>query len=121
LQNAALLQVLPLLAGSKLVSGDDIAELTEAYLKLRKAENALQMMRDQQTHTLPEDPLDRARLAMIMGFKDWDETNTALNATLEKVARQFEALLFGTQDARHRHDDIGAACRDVDDAKIEEE
>ena len=71
LQNAALLQVLPLLAGSKLISGDDIAELTEAYLVLRKAENALQMMRDQQTHTLPEDPQDRARLAMVMGFKDW--------------------------------------------------
>jgi [glutamine synthetase] adenylyltransferase / [glutamine synthetase]-adenylyl-L-tyrosine phosphorylase len=121
LQNAALLEVLPLLAGSKLVSGDDIAELTEAYLILRKAENALQMIRDQQTHTLPEDSLDRARLAMIMGFKDWEETKTALDATLEKVAQQFEALLFGTPDARHRHDDIGAAWLDAEDAKIEEE
>jgi glutamate-ammonia-ligase adenylyltransferase len=121
LQNTALLEVLPLLAGSKLVSGDDVAELTEAYLILRKAENALQMIRDQQTHTLPEDSPDRARLAMIMGFADWDETNAALNATLEKVSRQFESLLFGTQDARHRHDDIGAAWLDVDDAKIEEE
>ena len=61
LQNAALLQVLPLLAGSKLMSSDDIAELTEAYLVLRKAENALQMMRDEQSHALPQDPLDRAR------------------------------------------------------------
>lgn len=121
LQNAALLQVLPLLAGSKLVSGDDIAELTEAYLKLRKAENALQMMRDQQTHTLPEDSLDRARLAMIMGFKDWDETYAALNATLEKVAAQFDALLFGTPDAQRRYADIGVAWLDADDAKIEEE
>ena len=121
LQNAALLQVLPLLAGSKLVSGDDIAGLTEAYLKLRKAENALQMMRDQQTHTLPEDPLDRARLAMIMGFKDWDETYAALNVTLEKVAGQFDALLFGTPDAQRRNDDIGVAWLDSDDAKIEEE
>ena len=69
LQNTALLEVLPLLAGSKLVSGDDIAQLTEAYLVLRKAENALQMIRDQQTHTLPEDSLDRARLALIMGFR----------------------------------------------------
>jgi glutamate-ammonia-ligase adenylyltransferase len=121
LQNPALLEVLPLLAGSKLVSGDDVAELTKAYLVLRKAENALQMIRDQQTHTLPEDSLDRARLAMIMGFKDWDETNTALGTTLEKVALQFEALLFGTPDAKHRYDDIGAAWLDADDAKIEEE
>src|SRR6202042_1813318 len=121
LQNAALLDVLPLLAGSKLVSGDDIAELTESYLVLRKAENALQMMRDEQTHTLPEDSLDRARLALILGFKNWDETNAALSATLEKVAEQFEALLFGAPDAKHRHDDIGAAWLDADDAKIEEE
>jgi [glutamine synthetase] adenylyltransferase / [glutamine synthetase]-adenylyl-L-tyrosine phosphorylase len=121
LQNAALLEVLPLLAGSKLISGDDIAELTEAYLILRKAENALQMMRDEQTHTLPEGSLDRARLAMIMGFKDWDETNAMLDATLEKVAEQFEALLFGTPDSKHRHDDIGAVWLDADDTKIEEE
>jgi glutamate-ammonia-ligase adenylyltransferase len=121
LQNAALLEVLPLLAGSKLISGDDVARLTEAYLILRKAENALQMMRDEQTHTLPEGSLDRARLAMIMGFKDWDETNAVLDATLEKVAEQFEALLFGTPDAKHRHDDIGAVWLDADDTKIEEE
>jgi [glutamine synthetase] adenylyltransferase / [glutamine synthetase]-adenylyl-L-tyrosine phosphorylase len=121
LQNAALLQVLPLLAGSKLVSGDDIAELTEAYLSLRKAENALQMMRDQQTHSLPEDSLDRARLAMILGFKDWDATYAALNATLEKVAAQFEALLFGTPDAQRRNAEIGVPWLDSVDANIEEE
>jgi len=121
LQNAALLRVLPLLAGSKLISGDDVAELTEAYLELRKAENALQMMRDQQTHTLPEDTLDRARLAMMMGFKDWDETFAVLGATLDKVAAQFDALLFGTPDAQRRYDDIGVAWLDSDDAKIEEE
>jgi [glutamine synthetase] adenylyltransferase / [glutamine synthetase]-adenylyl-L-tyrosine phosphorylase len=121
LQNAALLQVLPLLAGSKLVSGDDIAELTDAYLRLRKAENALQMMRDQQTHTLPEDSLDRARLAVMMGFKDWDATYAALNATLEKVAAQFDVLLFGSPDAQRRYAEIGIAWLDSDDAKIEEE
>ena len=121
LQNAALLEVLPLLAGSKLISGDDIAELTQAYLILRKAENALQMMRDEQTHTLPDGSLDRARVAMIMGFKDWDATNAVLDATLERVAVQFDALLFGTPDAKHRHDDIGAVWLDADDTKIEEE
>ncbi len=121
LQNAALLQVLPLLAGSKLISAGDIAQLTEAYLMLRKAENALQMMRDQQTHSLPQDSQDRARLAMIMGFTGWDQTLAALNATLEKVAAQFDALLFGTPDAQRRYAEIGAAWLDSDDAKIEEE
>jgi len=121
LQSPALLQVLPLLAGSKLVSADDIAELSEAYLVLRKAENALQMLRDEQTHALPEDALDRARLSLILGCKDWETTNARLEATLEKVAGQFDALLFGTPDAQRRYDDLGVAWLDSDDAKIEEE
>jgi glutamate-ammonia-ligase adenylyltransferase len=121
LQSPALLQVLPLLAGSKLVSTDDIADLREAYLVLRKAENALQMMRDEQTHALPEDALDRARLSLIMGYKDWGAAYAHLEATLERVAAQFDALLFGTPDAQRRYDDFGLAWLDSDDAKIEEE
>jgi glutamate-ammonia-ligase adenylyltransferase len=121
LQNPALLEVLPLLAGSKLMSAEDIAELTSAYLELRKAENALQMMRDEQTHVLPEDPLDRARLALSMGLKDWPGTAALLKSTLDKVAAQFDALLFGTPDAPRRHDDMGVAWLDSDDAKIDEE
>lgn len=121
LQNPALLEVLPLLAGSKLVSAEDIAELTAAYLELRKAENALQMMRDEQTHVLPEDPLDRARLALHMGLKDWPSTAALLKSTLDKVAAQFDALLFGTPDAQRRYDDMGVAWLDSDDAKIDEE
>src|SRR6202040_4090733 len=64
LQNASLLDVLPLLAGSKLMSAGDIAELTDGYLVLRKAENALQLIRDEQTHSLPEAPMDLVRLSV---------------------------------------------------------
>jgi [glutamine synthetase] adenylyltransferase / [glutamine synthetase]-adenylyl-L-tyrosine phosphorylase len=121
LQNPALLEVLPLLAGSKLVSAEDIAELTAAYLELRKAENALQMMRDEQTHVLPEDALDRARLTLSMGLKDWPSTAARLRFTLDRVAAQFDALLFGTPDMPRRYDEIGVAWLDSDDAKIAEE
>jgi glutamate-ammonia-ligase adenylyltransferase len=118
LQNPALLEVLPLLAGSKLMSAEHIAELTDAYLTLREAENALQMMRDEQTHSLPEDGLDRARLALMMGLEDWAGTAARLERTLQKVAAQFDALLFGAPGLR---DDSGAAWLDSDDAKINEE
>ena len=121
LQNPSLLDVLPLLAGSKLVSEDGIAELTAAYLELRKAENALQMIRDQQTHTLPQDSLDRARVALSMGFSDWAGTAARLESTLDLVAAQFDALLFGATDTQHRHDDIGAVWLDSDDAQIDQE
>ena len=71
LQRAALLEVLPLLQDSKLISAADIADLRHAYLVLRKAENALQMIRDEQAHTLPDDELDRARVGVNMGLADW--------------------------------------------------
>jgi [glutamine synthetase] adenylyltransferase / [glutamine synthetase]-adenylyl-L-tyrosine phosphorylase len=121
LQNAALLEVLPLLARSKLMSVESIEELTDAYLDLRKAENALQMMRDQQTHTLPDDRLDRARLALSMGFDDWAETAARIESAIQKVAAQFDALLFGAPDEQRRHDDTGAVWLDSDDARIDEE
>jgi [glutamine synthetase] adenylyltransferase / [glutamine synthetase]-adenylyl-L-tyrosine phosphorylase len=120
LQNAALLEVLPLLAGSKLMSAENIEELTGAYLDLRKAENALQMMRDQQTHTLPDDRLDRARLALGMGLGDWADTAARIESVLQRVAAQFDALLFGTPDDQRRHE-TGAVWLDSDDARIDEE
>jgi [glutamine synthetase] adenylyltransferase / [glutamine synthetase]-adenylyl-L-tyrosine phosphorylase len=121
LQNAALLEVLPLLSGSKLMSAKDIAELADAYQVLRKAENALQMIRDEQTHALPEDRLDRARLALNMGMKDWSAAQALLDSSRARVAAQFDALLFGTPQAPRKVDDIGAAWLDSDDAKLEEE
>ena len=121
LQNASLLTVLPLLAGSKVVFEQDIAELTAAYLVLRRAENALQMIRDEQTHTLPKDAQDRARLALNMGLADWSAAFELIESTRDKVAVQFEALLFGAADAQRRDEDIGVVWLDSDNAKIGEE
>ena len=96
LQNPALLEVMPLLAGSKLLSPAEISQLRDAYLVLRKAENALQMIRDEQTHSIPSDPADRARLCLNLGVADWPSGAARIDAARQTVARQFEALLFGT-------------------------
>jgi glutamate-ammonia-ligase adenylyltransferase len=121
LQNAALLDVLPMLAGSKLMSAADVAELTDAYLVLRKAENALQLIRDEQTHSLPGESQDRARLSLNMGLPDWNAAEACIGCARERVARQFEALLFGVPNTQHRHDDAGAAWFAAEDAKIDQE
>jgi [glutamine synthetase] adenylyltransferase / [glutamine synthetase]-adenylyl-L-tyrosine phosphorylase len=121
LQSASLLGVLPMLAGSKLMSAGDIAELTDAYLVLRKAENAVQLIRDEQTHSLPADAVDRARLSLIMGLPDWAAVSARIDSARDNVARQFEALLFGAPDAQHRHDDAGAAWFAAEDAQIDQE
>jgi len=103
LQNAALLEVIPLLAGSKLLSSAEILRLTDAYLVLRQTENALQMIRDEQTHSIPADPLDRARLCVNMGMPDWASALERIEAARQTVARQFEALVFGGPDAQRRN------------------
>ena len=46
--------------------------LKNAYLFLRKLENALQSLADQQTHSLPEDPIKQAQISLAMGFPSWE-------------------------------------------------
>ncbi len=121
LQKASLLEVLPMLADSKLVSATDIGELSEAYFILRKAENALQMIRDEQCHSLPAEGIDRVRVSVIMGMPDWSAVAALVDSARDNVAGQFEALLFGAPDTQHRHDETGASWLASDAAKIDEE
>jgi [glutamine synthetase] adenylyltransferase / [glutamine synthetase]-adenylyl-L-tyrosine phosphorylase len=107
LQSTALLEVLPLLVGSKLLEAREVAALRDAYLTLRKAENALQMIRDEQTHVLPEDPIDRARLCLSLGLSSWTDADSRIDTARREVARQFESLLFGSQEAERRDQELG--------------
>ncbi len=116
-----MLEVLPLLAGSKLLSPADVAQLTDAYLLLRKAENAAQMIRDEQTHSIPEAPAERARLSLNMGLPDWPAASGAIDSARGNVARQFDALLFGAADAQRGHDERGAVWLAAEEANAGEE
>jgi len=121
LQNPTLLDVLPLLAGSKLLAPTAVAELGDAYRVLRKAENALQMIRDAQTHALPEDPLDRARLALNMAAPDWAAAAARIDTARHTVARLFDALVFGGLDGRRKNDDAVLEWMTSDDLEIGDE
>lgn len=121
LQSPSLLEVLPILAGEKLLPKRAVEELTSAYFMLRRSENILQMIRDEQTHRLPEAPLDRERLAAAMGASDWSQALAQIDLARNHAARQFAALLFGAPDAG-RSD--GEACLDwltLGAAQVEEE
>jgi [glutamine synthetase] adenylyltransferase / [glutamine synthetase]-adenylyl-L-tyrosine phosphorylase len=121
LQNASLLEVLPLLAGSKLMSLSDVAELTDAYLVLRRAENALQMIRDEQTHVLPTEAADRVRLSLNIGAADWPVASARIESARAQVARQFAALLVGAPGADQQPAEAGADWLASDDVRIEAE
>ncbi len=69
------------------------AELEAAYRHLRRVENRVQMLRDQQTHSLPETALDRERLALGLGYPALADFLVELGAHRERVARRFAAVL----------------------------
>ena len=63
LQSRSLLPTLDAIAALHLLPENDVAQLRMAYLFLRRLENLLQSINDEQTQTLPADDLNRARLA----------------------------------------------------------
>lgn len=79
-------------------------ELAEAYVFLRHVENRLQMADDLQTHSLPAHPGDRRRLALAMGYADWQSFMDALDAHMTRVQRHFRQLL-ATEDPDSQEDD----------------
>ena len=94
LQSQSLLAVLPLLTGQKLLPAPAVAELRDAYLYLRRLENRLQMLNDEQVHTLPGDPTSRERLRLAMQVPSWEVLCTDLERHRATVTRQFQLLLF---------------------------
>jgi glutamate-ammonia-ligase adenylyltransferase len=99
LQSPALLTVLPLLAGAKFLSQEVVTALSSAYFVLRKAENGVQMLRDEQTHRVPDSESDRARLALMHDNAEWPCVLAAIDAARNCVAQEFAALVFGAPGA----------------------
>ncbi|MDX2235074.1 MAG: bifunctional [glutamine synthetase] adenylyltransferase/[glutamine synthetase]-adenylyl-L-tyrosine phosphorylase [Hyphomonadaceae bacterium] len=80
------------------VSPDAAATLTEAYGVYRAVEHRIQMLADEQTHTVPPDAEGRARLAALAGFEDWATLDAALLARRRAVAL-IDARLFAHQES----------------------
>jgi glutamate-ammonia-ligase adenylyltransferase len=93
LRERRLLPALQALVQARHVAAPAGEALRDAYRFLRRLENRLQMLRDAQTHALPQDPLDRMRVASALGHADWYALRAALDAHRAVVATEFEALL----------------------------
>ncbi|WHP80739.1 bifunctional [glutamate--ammonia ligase]-adenylyl-L-tyrosine phosphorylase/[glutamate--ammonia-ligase] adenylyltransferase [Edwardsiella anguillarum] len=93
LQQRALLPALAAIGELGLLTSAQVAALRDAYLFLRRLENLLQAIDDQQTQTLPSDDLNRARLAYGMGLTDWAALRRALQAYMAAVRAIFNALI----------------------------
>lgn len=93
-----LLPVLRALGMRRLLSADVVRDLSAAYRFLRTAENRLQMIADQQTHRLPQEPRERTRLAHAMGFRDWDGFQQKLDEHRARVSEAFTGIFHTGQE-----------------------
>lgn len=93
LQQRRLQPALQALVAARQIAPEVGATLMSAYRFLRHLENRLQMVRDAQTHALPEDALTRQRIAVGQGCADWTSLRERLDGHRKRVADEFEALL----------------------------
>ncbi len=83
------LETLNLLANLDLLSQESLRQLCDSYVLYRTVEHRLQMMEDQQTHTVPEDEAELLKLAQFCGFDTSQQFCDTLLSHFRKVHHIF--------------------------------
>lgn len=97
LQTSSLLDSLAAIESLSLLDATALGEIRQDYIYLRRMENRIQALRDQQTHSLPAEP-DLSRLAHAMGDANANFMQQKLEAVRNKVTQRFQ-LIFPAQAA----------------------
>lgn len=97
--------MLNVIAKLELLSAQETSQLADSYLFLRRLENLLQSIADQQTQTLPDNLEDKARLAFAMGFDDWQMLYQQINQKMQAVSVIFTQLI-GEDDENEDEEDV---------------
>jgi [glutamine synthetase] adenylyltransferase / [glutamine synthetase]-adenylyl-L-tyrosine phosphorylase len=89
------LEALNVLAASNWITFAARDELTAAYVFLRRVEHRLQMVADEQTHTLPEEPEAVERFAWFLGYESRAAFASDLLGHLNVVQGHYAKLFEG--------------------------
>ena len=95
------LKVLAALVEKRLLPADAADELENAYAFLRRLEHRLQYVDDAQTHSLPETDAARSRIAISLGFADWESFLEILDVHRARVSQHFEAVFSEPEEGSH--------------------
>ncbi|MCL4118009.1 UNVERIFIED_CONTAM: hypothetical protein GTU68_056147 [Idotea baltica] len=93
LRGRGLLETLTAIKELGQLSVKEVDDLTKGYCFLRRLENLLQAIGDQQTQTLPMDERDQTRLAFAMGMQDWAELYSEIERHMNTIHAVFEDLI----------------------------
>lgn len=111
LRSSSLKTVLDYLPERGLIPQEAVDELYGAYCYLRRVENFLQMVRDQQTHQLPDNDTDKWRLLLAMGCGSWEVFMQTLDTHRDRVQSHFSSLFMDQVGGTDAEEDEG---REVD-------
>lgn len=89
LRNTQLRPTLKYLGECGLLPWQTANELDQAYVFLRRLENAIQMYADQQTHALPRNEAAQTALCIALGFADWSALTARYQRVSDFVHQQF--------------------------------
>lgn len=81
------------LAEAGIIAADDAVLLGDSYDRLRVLEHRLQMVADQQTHSLPTDPAALDNVARLDGLADGAALVAELTAITEAVGQRYDRLV----------------------------
>ncbi len=80
------------LAEAKWIRPEIATELTGCYWFLRDVEHRIQMVRDEQTHNLPDTDAELKRIAFMLGFADIASFSAKLETVLRTVEKRYGRL-----------------------------
>ncbi|TPW29427.1 bifunctional [glutamine synthetase] adenylyltransferase/[glutamine synthetase]-adenylyl-L-tyrosine phosphorylase [Martelella alba] len=86
------IDALEALREARWIDGATCDELSKAYWFLRNVEHRIQMVRDEQTHVLPEGDDELLRIAFMLGFEGVNAFAEALLKTLKTVEKRYARL-----------------------------
>ena len=92
LQTTEIYKCFEILEKQAIISPRTVQDLREAYRYLRLLENRIQMLADDQTHSLPEDELSQKRLAASMTVESWQIIDQQQQAYRNQVSAHFNEL-----------------------------
>ncbi|PMR67558.1 bifunctional [glutamate--ammonia ligase]-adenylyl-L-tyrosine phosphorylase/[glutamate--ammonia-ligase] adenylyltransferase [Halomonas heilongjiangensis] len=87
-----------------------VDELLPDYLFLRDLEHVLQALEDRQTQRLPDDDLDRERVALALDMEDWPAVMGRLDEVRGRVRQHFDAVIADPEEEVEEADDGAAAA-----------
>ena len=92
LQTTNTRQALSLISELNHLDTDKSKQFRRHYITLRRVENAVQMLRNEQTHLVPDSDDDKTALLALTGYADWERFSQDIFDIRQAVNAEFKSL-----------------------------